>query len=263
MNRKKSTYIGFVLVVTLIFTLALVSGCATQQKAADTSTKTADTAAPETYKRGEVTTAEQAKQLLIEGNKRYTSGKVLVDDLSSAKLTELAKGQKPFATILSCSDSRVPPEILFDQGLGDIFIVRTAGNVLDSIATGSVEYGVEHTKTPLLVVMGHSKCGAVKATVDTLGTNGKMEGNIGAIMQKVKPSVEKAKAEGAKDADLFTKSEDDNILAVIAELEKDPIVKELVETKKLTIVGAKYHIETGEVTWVEPKEASKEEPKKE
>ena len=259
--KRRIITLRYILVALLAITLAVMAGCATKQKTTDTTANNAaSTSAPETYTRGEVKTADEAKQLLIDGNKRYTSDQVLADDVSKAKIEELAKGQYPFATILTCSDSRVSPEILFDQGLGDIFIVRTAGNVVDSIATGSVEYGAEHLKTPLLVVLGHSKCGAVKATVEAVEKGQTVEGNIGAIVSKIKPSVEKAKTEGAKDAELFTKSEDDNVEAVIADLEKSPVLKEMVEKGELKIVGAKYQVESGQVDFFEAKKETKAEP---
>lgn len=259
MNRKSSTYFRYILVALLVLALALAAGCAAQQKAADTNSKpaetgskTADTAAADIYIRGADIKADDAKKLLVDGNARYTSGKVLDDDLSATKREDLVKnGQHPFAVIVSCSDSRVPPELLFDQGLGDIFIVRTAGNVVDPIAVGSVEYGVEHLKAPLVVVMGHSKCGAVKSTIDTMAKGGKFEGNIGAILTKVKPSVDKAKAAGAAGDALYQESENDNVKATIADLEKSPFLKELVEKKELTIIGAKYDVTTGQVTFFE------------
>ncbi len=201
------------------------------------------------YQRAEVvSTAADAQKLLEEGNQRYVSDQVLNQDLSKAKLENLAtKGQKPFAVVVTCSDSRVPPELIFDQGLGDIFVVRVAGNVLDPVGMGSVEYGVEHLKTPLLVIMGHEKCGAVKATVD----GGEAPGSIGAIVEKIKPLVDKAKAAGATGDALYEKVTDENIQAVIAAVEKSPVVEELVKEGHLKIVGAKYHLATGEVTFTE------------
>lgn len=242
----------YILAILLIVAMAVVSGCAAQQQTAAPTTEK-EKAAPELYTRGEVKTAEEAKQLLVEGNQRYVTGKVLNDDLSSSKREDLVKnGQHPFATILTCSDSRVSPEILFDQGLGDVFIIRTAGNVVEPVDIGSIEYGVEHLHTPVLVVMGHSNCGAVKATVEAVEKGDKMEGNIGAILTKIKPSVDKVKAAGASGDDLFKNAENENIKAVIAEIEaKSPVVKELVEQGKLKILGAKYHLDTGQVEWLE------------
>ena len=101
---------------------------------------------------------------------------------------ELVEGQHPFAIILCCSDSRVPPEVIFDQGLGDLFIVRTAGNVFDNIALGSIEYAVEHLEVPLLVVLGHGQCGAVTATVE----GGHAPGHISNVVEAIQPAVVKA-----------------------------------------------------------------------
>lgn len=207
------------------------------------------TAEEKVYQRAEVVkSAAEAQKLLEEGNKRYTSGQSLKQDLSAAKRDKLAtKGQQPFAVVVTCSDSRVPAELLFDQGLGDIFVVRVAGNVMDQVALGSVEYGVEHLKTPLLVVLGHEKCGAVKATVD----GGEAPGSIGAIVAKIKPAVEKAKAAGATGNELYEKATDENIKATVADIEKSPIVEELVHEGHLKIVGAKYFLTTGEVKFIE------------
>ncbi len=240
------------LTLVALFILAIVAmpGCATQQKAAETSASKAasnDSQQASVYKRPEVvTSASEAKQLLIEGNKRFVSGKLANKDLGSTKREELAaKGQKPFAVVVTCSDSRVSPELIFDQGLGDLFVIRVAGNVLDPVAVGSVEYAVEHLGTPLVVVMGHEKCGAVKATAD----GGEAPGSLDSIVAKIKPSVEKVKAAGATGNDLYEKATDENIKAAIADLEKSPIVKHLKESGKLIVVGAKYHLGSGEVVF--------------
>jgi len=237
-----------VLVVLLAVGLLALAGC---NNAGKESAKEPMTSSEKekVYQRAEVVkSAAEAQKLLEEGNQRYTSGQLLKQDLGAVKREQLAtKGQKPFAVVVTCSDSRVPAELLFDQGLGDIFVVRVAGNVMDQVTLGSVEYGVEHLKTPLLVVMGHEKCGAVKATVD----GGEAPGSIGAIVEKIKPSVEKAKAAGATGDALYEKAADENIKATIAEIEKSPIVEELVHEGHLKIVGAKYYLTSGEVKFTE------------
>lgn len=242
----RKTTLGLVLVALLVSLLA-VSGCTGTKEEKAAKTTNAAPAEEQVYSRPDaVSSADVAKQLLVDGNKRFVSGNVLKKDLSNTRRENLfTNGQKPFAVIVSCSDSRVPPEILFDQALGDLFIVRTAGNVLDPVGMGSVEYGVEHLKAPLLVVMGHEACGAVKATVE----GGTAPGSIGAIVKKIRPSVDKAKAAGATEKDIYEKTTDENIKATIADLEKSPVVKELVEAGHLKIVGAKYHLQTGEVTF--------------
>ncbi len=193
---------------------------------------------------------DEALQRLIDGNGRFVEGKQAGNDIGENRRRELTKGQSPFAVILSCSDSRVPPEHIFDQGLGDIFVVRVAGNVADSIELGSVEYAVEHLGTPLILVLGHQMCGAVKATVD----GGKPEGNIGSIVKKIAPAVKKAKS-SVKDKD-----KDKLLDAAILEntknsaktlTAKSAIIKHLVEENKVKIVAGVYNMATGRVDLVE------------
>ena len=248
---KRKSVMGYLLIVLLIASLALMSGCASQQKTAETGAPQKEgSAAPDSvYKRpADVATAADAKKLLVEGNERFISGKLANKDLGQARRDELLKGQKPYVAIVSCSDSRVPPEILFDQGLGDIFVIRDAGNIVDPVSLGSVEYAVEHVKVPLVVVLGHEKCGAVTATVG----GGEAPGSIGSIVETIKPSVEKAKAAGTtSQEELIEKSADENVKAVVAEIEKSPIVKEALEHGHTSVVGAKYDLDTGKVEWID------------
>lgn len=183
---------------------------------------------------------------LIMGNKNFVSGTLSKKDLGDARRKELTKGQHPFATVLTCSDSRVSPELLFDQGLGDIFVVRSAGNVVDPIEIGSIEYAVEHLHTPLLVIMGHQSCGAVKAAMEAKGES---EGNIGAILKKIMPAVEKANASGAKDpAQKLNLAVQENVKNVYADLlSRSPILKEMVHEGKLKVVLAEYYLDSGKV----------------
>jgi carbonic anhydrase len=194
-------------------------------------------------------TGQEALQKLMDGNKRFVSGSLAQKDLSAKKREELAKGQKPFATVLTCSDSRVPPEILFDQGLGDIFIVRVAGNIVDPIALGSIEYAAEHLNAPLLIILGHSKCGAVKATLES---KGKPEGNIGAIVKKIMPAVDTAKKKGGTQDEILETAIKENVKNVYADVMKNSkIIPHLVEEGKLTIVAGEYDITTGKVEMIE------------
>ncbi|NLV22235.1 MAG: carbonic anhydrase [Syntrophomonadaceae bacterium] len=190
--------------------------------------------------------AEQALQLLQEGNKRFSSNELQSKNVSSQRRQELlTKGQKPFAVILSCSDSRVPPEVIFDQALGDIFVIRVAGNVVSTIELGSIEYGTEHLQVPLLVILGHDNCGAVKATVD----GGEAPGSIGAIVDMIRPSVDKARAAGASGDDLYEQACNHNLQAMLTIVEQSPIIKEMVEHGHLKIVLAKYLQSSGEVVF--------------
>src|SRR5205085_8573651 len=136
--------------------------------------------------------AREALERLRVGNRRFASGVRSSNILASeTRRSELAAGQEPFAIILGCSDSRVPAEIVFDQGLGDLFVIRVAGNIVASSQIGSVEFAAERFGTPLVVVLGHSQCGAIVATVDELTrTTGKPSRNLRSIVDRVRPSVE-------------------------------------------------------------------------
>jgi carbonic anhydrase len=130
------------------------------------------------------------REMLEAGNARYVAGTPLHPDLSIDRRDAVAEGQAPFAAILSCADSRVPPELLFDQGLGDLFVVRSAGQVIDHAVLGSLQYGVQHLKTPLLVVLGHSECDSVKATVEAVAKKSKPSGtDMDALVAAIRPAV--------------------------------------------------------------------------
>ncbi len=172
----------------------------------------------------------------MEGNKRFTEGTLAPKDVK-ARRNETRDSQAPFVSVVTCSDSRVSPEFIFDQGIGDVFVVRNAGNVMDKITLGSIEYGTEHLHTPLLVVMGHEKCGAVTAACK----GGECPPNIAAIMKKLRGPVKR----GAGDIE---KSATANIKAVIREIRrKSEIVKRLESEGKLKIVGMKYFLADGRV----------------
>ncbi|MFN8065700.1 MAG: carbonic anhydrase [Vicinamibacterales bacterium] len=180
---------------------------------------------------------------LMDGNKRFVSGTVERPHQDRSSREALAKGQKPFAMLVSCADSRVPPEILFDQGLGDLFVVRAAGNIADSIALGSLEYGHAVLGANLLVVLGHEYCGAVDATVK----GHDVPGHIAEVVRHIKPAVEKSKGE----IDMLNAAIDHNVRDVAKGLrERSEILKASVDTGKLRIVGARYDLDSGEVTLV-------------
>lgn len=184
--------------------------------------------------------AEEAMRRLAEGNKRYVEGKMKGYDLP-ARRNELLGGQHPFVTMIACSDSRVCPEYIFDANLGEIFLIETAGNVVDEIGLGSIEYGIDHLKTPLLVVLSHTKCGAVTATCQ----GGHAEGNLAKVVEKIKPAAEKAGNE--VDAAI-----DENARAVVQDiLARSPVVKKAVDEGKTKIFVIKYHLETGEAKVME------------
>lgn len=185
--------------------------------------------------------AAEVMKNLADGNARYVAGTPSGKDMGKRRL-ELLEGQHPHTTILSCSDSRVVPEYIFDAGLGDIFTVITAGNVADEVALGSIEYGCNHLHTPLLVVMGHERCGAVKATCDCKGECN--EGNITAIVDEVKMAA-------AKKGWDVPQSILENIACSIANIrEKSPMVAQLEKEGKVKVVGAYYSMQTGIVEFL-------------
>ena len=185
---------------------------------------------------------------LLEGNKRFISGQLTTKDCSTEKRQELTNGQHPFATVLSCSDSRVAPEVIFDEGLGDVFIVRVAGNVVEPTTLGSIEYGAEHLHTPLLVILGHESCGAVKATLEA---KGKPEGNIGAIIKKIMPAVNTAKKAKKGPDETLNLAVQENIKNTYKDIMKSKVVKELVHEGKLKVVAAEYYLGTGKVELID------------
>ncbi len=142
-----------------------------------------------------VETPEEAITRLLEGNARFVRGKSTTINESAERRTKIAQRQRPFATIFSCVDSRVPPELVFDRGLGDLFVIRTAGNVVDSAVMGSLEYGAYELEIPLLLVLGHKGCGAVKATMETIESGGKAEGSIAFLVEAIRPAIETPKTE--------------------------------------------------------------------
>lgn len=181
---------------------------------------------------------------LKAGNARFVAGKSVHPDGSVARRGTLTKGQAPKAVILGCSDSRVPPELVFDEGLGDLFVIRVAGNVADPVNLGSVEYAAEHLGTGVVVVLGHHACGAVKATAES---GGKAEGNIGAIVAEIAPAVEQAKASPGKEGLLDDSSHANARRAAAALTERSPVLAKLVEEGKLKIAVAVYDLASGKV----------------
>jgi carbonic anhydrase len=185
--------------------------------------------------------SEQALSKLKEGNARFVSGKVTHPDQSAERRQELTAGQRPFAIVVGCSDSRVATEVLFDQGLGDIFVVRTAGQVIDDVAFGSIEYAVEHLGVNLIVVLGHDSCGAVKATVD----GGEAPGHLGSLIKFILPAVDEAR-KASSGSELLNKSIDNNVKNIVALLKTNsPLLAPRVQKGGLKIIGARYHLDSG------------------
>jgi carbonic anhydrase len=193
-------------------------------------------------------TADQAWDSLMEGNRRFVAGKPQARALVSLR-RKLAAGQSPKAIILSCSDSRVGPELVFDQSLGDVFVVRTAGNVADAVALGSIEYAVDHLHSPLLVVLGHQKCGAVNAAC----SGEKMPSqNLDAVVEKINPAVAQAKTY-AKADDLVESAIKENVHQSAKDvLANSEIIRGAVSSGKLKVIEAEYELDTGKVVRLNP-----------
>ncbi|MEH1845685.1 MAG: carbonic anhydrase [Nostoc sp.] len=183
---------------------------------------------------------DAALQKLMEGNQRFVQHQPQYPDQSALRLQEVAQAQHPFATILSCADSRVPAEIVFDQGIGDIFDVRIAGNIATPEAIGSIEYAVVLLGSPLLMVMGHERCGAVTAAVQ----NESLLGDIGTFVKAIKPVVKKVESQPG---DAVENAVVANVQYQIERLKRSQLLTKQVESGKLKIVGGRYDLDTGRV----------------
>lgn len=187
--------------------------------------------------------ADQALSRLTEGNARYVTAKATHPDQDAAKRADTAtNGQHPFVALLSCADSRVPPEIVFDQGIGDLFVVRVAGNVAATDELGTIEYGVEHLGIPLLMVMGHTQCGAVMAVVQ----GAEAHGNLAKLLAPIVPAAESVK--DAPEAERVDKAITANVWQAVADaFANSPVIKDYAKAGKLKVVGALYHLDSGKV----------------
>ena len=196
--------------------------------------------------------AQQALDKLIEGNRRFVA-EVQNQAMQSqdARGYRLVPRQEPFAIIIGCSDSRVPAEIVFDQGLGDLFVIRVAGNIIAPSQVGSVEFAAERFGTPLVLVLGHSNCGAIEATVEELARPSESRSpNLRAIVDRIRPSVESLLEAGLElESDrLIEQAVRANIRASANQLRHgSPILEKLIEKEELMVVGAEYCLETGSV----------------
>lgn len=181
---------------------------------------------------------------LADGNAHFVRGRSTHPNQSVSRRDEVAKGQHPFAVIVGCSDSRLSPEIVFDQGLGDLFVVRVAGNIVDDNALGSIEYAVEHLGARLIVVLGHEKCGAVAAAV----ASDHADGHVDSIVKAIQPAVIKATTEHGDVVDNAVK---ENVRQVVAEIRtSEPVLAKLVKSGKVKVIGARYDLDSGRVQLV-------------
>ncbi|GEO43656.1 carbonic anhydrase [Skermanella aerolata] len=190
-------------------------------------------------------TPDQALEVLRKGNREFISDSPIRQALGRERRLEIARGQTPFAVLVSCSDSRVPPELLFGRGLGELFIVRNAGNTVDTTALGSLQYGVAVLGCPLVVVLGHERCGAVEAAVSVVTKNTTFPGSIGNMIEPIVPAVLRAQTQSG---DLMHNAVRENVRRVVNRLRtSEPILLEPIQSGKLKIVGAHYDLDDGQV----------------
>ena len=191
-------------------------------------------------------TPDQALNLLKEGNSKYlTDAPFRTVGRERDRRIETARGQQPFCVLVGCSDSRVPPELLFGRGLGELFIVRNAGNTVDTAALGSIEYGVLELGVPLIMVLGHENCGAVGAAVSIVTDNTEFPGSIGAMVGPILPAVLAAQGQPG---DLLDNAVRENVRRIVERLKTtSALLSEPLEQGRLNIIGARYDLDTGEV----------------
>lgn len=185
---------------------------------------------------------EVALQQLMEGNQRFVNTSLNHPNQDGERRISLGSGQAPFAAVLACADSRVPPEVLFDQGLGDLFVVRVAGNILNDQLLGSLEYAAAHLNTPLIVVLGHTNCGAIGAVAQ----GAELEGHIASLVPAIQPAVDKVRDQEGDLTD--NAAREVAIMTAIQLQESEPIMADLVKAGKVKVVPAFYELESGEIT---------------
>lgn len=193
---------------------------------------------------------EEAVETLLAGNQRFLEGASIHPHETRKWISTLKEGQKPFAVIIGCSDSRVPPELVFDQGFGDIFVIRIAGNVIDTDVLASVEYATEHLQTKLVLVMGHTECGAVKATISHLNDPEGEPSEIVSLLYQIEPALIGMENVGDSYAET-TKVVQRNVELGVRKLSRAPAIRKLINAEEVAIKGAIYDISTGKVKILE------------
>ncbi len=204
-----------------------------------------------------MTAAVEGLELLREGNRRFVADVDRLDGMSIRNRRETVEGQAPFAVILGCSDSRVPAEVVFDQGFGELFVIRVAGNVVTPSQTGSVEFAVESFGTRLVVVLGHTQCGAVLAAIDDVTRpSGAGSPNLESIVSRIRPSVQSLVDAGLEGESLVHRAVRSNVRASIDRLiAESAVVDRLMRNDGLMVVGAEYSLESGVVEFFEQRPA--------
>ena len=193
-------------------------------------------------------TADQALATLKEGNAKFLTDSPLRAVQGRERRLEIARGQTPFAVLVSCSDSRVPPEVLFGRGLGELFIVRNAGNTVDTVALGSIEYAIAVLGVPLVVVLGHERCGAVDAALSVVEKNTVFPGSLNQMIEPILPAALMARSTGAKGEALLDAAVRENIRRVVTRIKNsEPVLMNPIRDGKVKVVGARYDLDDGQV----------------
>ncbi len=238
---KNSTWTTILAVVA-----AALAGCQSGNSGAGGHPASAP-AMPMAHDSAEVVDAKAALARLKAGNERFRSEHLRHPDQGLRRLLEVEADQHPYAVIVSCADSRVPPEIVFDEGLGDLFVIREAGHVADAATLGSIEYAVEHLHTSLVVVLGHERCGAVSAAAEVITQNARPVGHIVNLVDDIRPAVERAQA---GPGNLIDKAVRANVDMVVHALRgSHPILFEHLAEGSVQIIGAVYDLHTGAIEW--------------
>ncbi len=193
--------------------------------------------------------AAEALERLKAGNRRFVEGKVHHAHEGAQWRKHLARAQQPFAILLGCADSRVPPELVFDQGFGDLFVIRVAGNVIDTDVVGSIQYGVRHLKVPLLVVMGHEGCGAVTAALEVLDGTAREPKYIEALAERIEPGLKGLDPALRGDARVSAAVQA-NVRWSVGQLARSPEGRKALEDKVVALAGAVYDLKTGSVRFL-------------
>jgi carbonic anhydrase len=195
-------------------------------------------------------TAQEALTRLKEGNARFIAGKARFQTVQKDVLAELTKGQQPYATILGCSDSRVPPELVFDAGFGELFVIRVAGNVLGPSIMGTLQYAAAHLKTPLFVVLGHDHCGAVHAAINAKFHGARHKNRIEVLLENILPALENLDDNRTSES-LLESAVEANVRHTIQKLLETPEAKAKLADGNMMLVGAIYDIESGTVRFLD------------
>lgn len=225
--------------------MVVIAGCAESQRPSPVTEKP-DAAAAGKDSKVTTLTWQEAKQRLVDGNQRFVADRAKHPHQESTWRGGLHDGQHPFATILGCSDSRVPPELLFDQGCGDLFVIRVAGNIVDPDIAGSIEYAIHHLHTPLVVVLGHEDCGAVTAALDLYRHPHREPHEIETLLRSIRPAIKGIK-ENAPREQQIARAVEENVRLSIRRLCDIPDLENALQHREMKIVGAIYDLDSGKV----------------